>query len=46
LINGVDVNPRLGGFLSSTHEPDDVGHAVAAFAEAIRMVRREGELPA
>jgi len=46
LINGVDVNSRLGGFLSSTHEPDDVDHAVEAFAEAIRMVRSEGELPA
>ena len=45
LINGVDVNPRLGGFLSATHETADVDHAVAAFADSIRMVRREGELP-
>ncbi len=45
LANGVDVNSRLGGFLSATHGDDDVDHAVAAFAEAIRMVRREGELP-
>jgi len=46
LVNGVDLNPRLGGFLSSTHEAEDIDHTVAAFAEAIRMVRREGELPA
>ncbi|GAC1343748.1 MAG: aminotransferase class III-fold pyridoxal phosphate-dependent enzyme [Acetobacteraceae bacterium] len=46
LTNGVDVNGRLGGFLSATHTPDDVAHTVDAFAEAIRMVRREGELAA
>ena len=46
LVNGVDLNPRLGGFLSATHEPQDIDHTVAAFAEALRMVRAEGELPA
>ena len=46
LVNGVDLNSRLGGFLSATHEPEDVDDTVAAFAEAIRMVRAEGELAA
>ena len=46
LVNGVDLNPRLGGFLSVTHEPEDVAHAVGAFAESIRMLKREGELVA
>lgn len=46
LVNGVDLNMRLGGFLSATHAPDDVDHTVAAFDQAIRMVRAEGELPA
>jgi glutamate-1-semialdehyde 2,1-aminomutase len=46
LVNGVDLNMRLGGFLSATHESEDVDHTVAAFAEAIRMVRAEGELAA
>lgn len=46
LVNGVDLNMRLGGFLSATHAPEDIAHTVGAFAESIRMVRREGELPA
>jgi glutamate-1-semialdehyde 2,1-aminomutase len=44
LVNGVDLNTRLGGFLSSAHEPADIAHTVEAFREAIHMVRREGEL--
>jgi glutamate-1-semialdehyde 2,1-aminomutase len=46
LVQGVDLNLRLGGFLSSTHQPSDIGDTVAAFQAAIRMVRREGELAA
>ena len=44
LVQGVDLNPRLGGFLSSTHEDEDIAHTVGAFREAIGMLRHEGEL--
>ncbi|MGI4953784.1 MAG: aspartate aminotransferase family protein [Janthinobacterium lividum] len=44
LVNGVDLNSRLGGFLSATHEPEDIAHTIDAFRESIRMLRREGEL--
>src|SRR5271165_1441516 len=46
LVNGVDLNPRLGGFTSVTHKDSDVADTVAAFREAIRMLRAENELPA
>ncbi len=45
LVNGVDLNPRLGGFTSSTHTQQDVTDTVNAFRESIRMMRAEGELP-
>jgi len=45
LVGGVDLNPRLGGFTSSTHTAQDVADTVAAFAEALRMLKTEGELP-
>jgi glutamate-1-semialdehyde 2,1-aminomutase len=44
LVNGVDVNGRIGGFVSATHTADDVAHTAAAFREAVRMLRAEGEL--
>jgi glutamate-1-semialdehyde aminotransferase len=46
LANGVDTNPRLGGLLSCTHTDQDVAETVAAWREALRMLRAEGELPA
>ena len=46
LVHGVDANPRLGGFTSCTHTSTDVADAVAAYREAIRMLRAEHELPA
>ena len=46
LVNGVDLNPRLGGFTSVTHQASDVTDTVGAFREAIRMLRAENELPA
>jgi len=46
LVNGVDLNPRLGGFTSSTHQASDVADTVGAFREAIRMLKAENELPA
>ena len=44
LVNGVDPNPRLGGFTSSTHSAADIAAIVAAYREAIRMLRTENEL--
>jgi glutamate-1-semialdehyde 2,1-aminomutase len=44
LVNGVDVGGRIGGFLSCTHTADDVAHTAAAFREAVRMLKQEGEL--
>jgi glutamate-1-semialdehyde 2,1-aminomutase len=44
LVNGVDVNARIGGFLSATHTEDDVAHTAGAFRQAVRMLRQEGEL--
>ncbi len=46
LINGVDSNPRLGGFTSATHTDTDVADTVAAYRAAIAMLRAENELPA
>lgn len=44
LVNGVDLNPRLGGFTSCTHTATDVADTVAAFKESVRMMKAEGEL--
>ncbi len=44
LVNGVDVNGRIGGFVSGTHTADDVAHTAGAFREAVRILRAEGEL--
>ena len=44
LVNGVDLNPRGGGLLSCTHTASDVEDTAAAFREAVRMLRQEGEL--
>ena len=44
LVHGVDVNGRIGGFLSATHTKTEVDEAVMAFQGAIGMLRDEGEL--
>lgn len=44
LVHGVDVNGRIGGFVSATHTADDVAHTADAFREAVRMLRTEREL--
>src|SRR5262249_10556207 len=44
LLNGVDLNPRGGGLLACTHTATDVENTTAAFREAIRMLKQEGEL--
>ena len=46
LVAGVDPSPRLGGFTSATHTPTDIADTVAAYREAIRMLRAESALPA
>jgi glutamate-1-semialdehyde 2,1-aminomutase len=45
LVHGVDVNARIGGFVSATHTADDVAHTADAFRQATRMLKQEGELP-
>ncbi len=45
LVNGIDTNQRLGGFTSATHTSADIAEAVAAWREAIHMLRAENELP-
>jgi glutamate-1-semialdehyde 2,1-aminomutase len=45
LINGVDFNGRNGGLLSATHGAAEVEHTIAAFRDALALLRREGELP-
>ncbi len=45
LVNGVDLNPRLGGFTSCTHTTADVDETVTAFKTSLHMLRAEGELP-
>jgi glutamate-1-semialdehyde 2,1-aminomutase len=45
LTNGVDVNGRIGGFTSATHDTAEINDTVDAFRAAIRMLRAEGELP-
>ena len=44
LTNGVDVNGRIGGFISATHGDAEIAATTTAFREAIRMLRAEGEL--
>jgi glutamate-1-semialdehyde 2,1-aminomutase len=44
LVHGVDVNSRVGGFLSATHTTADVAHTADAFRSAVRMLRQEGEI--
>jgi glutamate-1-semialdehyde 2,1-aminomutase len=45
LVNGVDTNPRIGGLLSASHTAQDVAETVAAWREALKMLKAEGELP-
>jgi glutamate-1-semialdehyde 2,1-aminomutase len=45
LVQGIDGNGRLGGFLSATHTRADVAQTVSGWREAIGMLRAENELP-
>jgi glutamate-1-semialdehyde 2,1-aminomutase len=44
LVNGVDLNPRLGGFASASHTAEDVAQTIAAFRESLAMIKAEGEI--
>jgi glutamate-1-semialdehyde 2,1-aminomutase len=46
LAQGVDVNSRIGGFLSATHGPAEVADTRDAFRAALRMLRQEAEITA
>jgi len=46
LINGVDMNGKIGGSLSAVHSDEDISHTVKAFRTAIDMLREEALLPA
>ena len=43
-LNGVDLNGNADGLTSAVHDDDDLERTVAAFGEAITLLRREGEL--
>lgn len=45
LLNGVDLSPSPGGLLSAVHTENDVATTAAAFGEAVRALRLEGEIP-
>jgi glutamate-1-semialdehyde 2,1-aminomutase len=42
LVNGVDVNPALSGWISATHGEEEMAITVDAFRATIRALRREG----
>ncbi|MGH7155054.1 MAG: aspartate aminotransferase family protein, partial [Acetobacteraceae bacterium] len=44
LVEGVDVNGRIGGFTSATHGPAEVADTARAFRAALGRLRAEGEL--
>lgn len=45
-LNGVDPNPRLGGFTSAAHSETDITQTIAAYRAAIGLLRAEGEIAA
>ena len=44
LINGVDIAGYPGGIISAAHTEEDILNTVGAFREALKMLKREGEL--
>ena len=44
LVQSVDVNGRIGGFVSATHTTQDISDTADAFRAALRMLRLEGEI--
>ena len=46
LLGGVDLNGRPGGIVSATHGEAELAATVAALANAVQLLRSDGELPA
>ncbi len=44
LLNGVDVNPRIGGMTSATHGPAEIADTAHAFGATLALLREEGEV--
>ena len=44
LLEGVDMNSRIGGVVSATHGPAEVVDTARAFRAALGMLRAEGEI--
>jgi glutamate-1-semialdehyde 2,1-aminomutase len=44
LVQGVDVNGRIGGFVSATHTAQDIAHTAEAFRASVRLLRLEQEI--
>ncbi len=44
LVQGVDFNSWPGAILSAVLSPDDLAQTIEAFREALRMLKREGDL--
>jgi len=44
LLEGVDMNSRIGGVVSATHGPAEMADTARAFRAALGMLRAEGEL--
>ena len=44
LVQGVDLNNWPGALLSVAHGQDELSATVGAFREALRMLRRDGDL--
>ena len=45
LLGGVDLNGRPGGLISATHGEAELAATTAALAQAIALLRADGELP-
>jgi glutamate-1-semialdehyde 2,1-aminomutase len=45
LLEGVDMNSRIGGVVSATHGPAEVADTARGFRAALARLRDEGELP-
>jgi len=43
-VNGVDFNNSPGGQASAMHTQEDLDLTADAFQEALRMLKRDGEL--
>ncbi|MDF1587078.1 aspartate aminotransferase family protein [Marinimicrococcus flavescens] len=44
LVNGVDISGWPGGMTSAAHDEESLSHTCEAFREALRLLRREGDI--